>query len=247
MIKNNSNIIEEYLDGKLNEQEIKDLLKQKNVDQDFTAEFDLRKEINDTLIDHDLNDLRSKLNRQTKRTIRLYPFGNFGREAVKTWHLAAASFALVVASGGLWYILSNGPMSNDKLVSKYYEPASPLKQVRSAEMSSNDVLQDAFGFYKQNDYENALIYFSQLENQITAKFYSGICYIELNNYNQAINSFKYVVEDKDNLLIEQAEWYLGLIYLMNNQKEDAIKQLTDISESQGFYSSKAKEVLKYIN
>jgi tetratricopeptide (TPR) repeat protein len=246
MIKNNSHFIEDYLDGKLSKSEIKDLLKKKNADQDFADEFDLRKEINETLIDHDLNDLRSKLNRQTNRTIKLYPFGNIGREAIKTWHLAAASFALVIASGGLWYILSNGSMSTDKLVSKYYEPATPLKQYRSVEKPSNDLMQDAFDFYKQSDYENALIYFSQLENQITGKFYSGICYIELNNYDQAINSFKYVVNDNDNLLIEPAEWYLGLIYLMNNQKDNAIVQLTGISESKSIYAEKAKEVLKYI-
>ena len=242
MNKNNSNIIEDFLDGKLNENEIREMIKLKNSDNTFSKEFDLRKEINETLLDKDLQDLRSKLDHQTKRSSKFYPFGNIG----KSWHFAAASFALLIASGGLWYILSNGPMSTDKLVSKYYKPDNPMKQVRSAEVSSSDILQDAFNFYKQNDYENALLYFSELDNQITAKFYSGICYIELNDYDKAINSFEFVVNDDDNLFIEQAEWYLGLIYLMNNQKDQAIKQLSNIANGQSHYAPKAKEVLKFI-
>ena len=64
MIKNNSNIIEDFLDGKLNENEIREMIKVKNSDNTFAEEFDLRKEINETLLDKDLQDLRSKLEQQ---------------------------------------------------------------------------------------------------------------------------------------------------------------------------------------
>ena len=64
MIKNNSNIIEDFLDGKLNENEIREMIKLKNSDNTFAEEFDLRKEINETLLDKDLQDLRSKLEQQ---------------------------------------------------------------------------------------------------------------------------------------------------------------------------------------
>ena len=94
---------------------------------------------------------------------------------------------------------------------------------------------------------NALKYFKSLDNQITSKFYSGVCYIELEQYSEAIESFEYIINDNDNLLVEQAKWYLGLIYLMNNQKNKAIDQFEKISDSTSFYSNQAKEILKSID
>ena len=56
-----------------------------------------------------------------------------------------------------------------------------------------------------------------------------------------------MVYDKDNLFVEQADWYLGLIYLMNNQKSKAIDQFNKISNSDSFYSDQAIDILKYLN
>ena len=120
-------------------------------------------------------------------------------------------------------------------------------QVRSLEVNSDEAFREAFQFYQQNDFKNALKYFNALDNQITAKFYSGICYIELEQFNYAIESFEFVINDRDNLFVEQAEWYMGLIYLMNNQKGEAISQFNKISTSESYYANQAKEILKYLN
>jgi tetratricopeptide (TPR) repeat protein len=151
---------------------------------------------------------------------------------------------LILVVGGLWYILSNKPYSADRLIGKYYKPAQPILQVRSMEFTGDDILKEAFNLYQQNNFENALKYFNALNNQIIAKFYSGICYIELGQFSKAMESFEFVVNDADNLFVEQAEWYLGLIYLMNNQKSEALDQFARISESGSYYSDQAKEIMK---
>ena len=119
-------------------------------------------------------------------------------------------------------------------------------QIRSVELNTNSALNEAFAYYKIKDYNNALSYFNSLENQITARFYSGICYIELENYDKAIESFEFVIEDNDNLFIEQADWYLGLIYLMDNQKSEAIMQFEKISASDSYYVKQANDILIYM-
>ena len=237
---------EDYIDGNLSKEEIQSILNQQEFDPEVDEELFLRGEINDALRDKSFQDLRTLLRTQLDSNspeVRLAA----QRDILKTWHLAAASFALILVVGGLWYILSNKPYSTERLVSKYYKPAHPILQVRSVELSNDDALKEAFSFYQQNDFANALKYFNTLENQITAKFYSGVCYIELEQFDKAILSFEYVINDKDNLFVEQAEWYLGLIYLMNNQKGQALDQFKKIAGSQSYYSNQAEEILKYLN
>ncbi|MCD4664783.1 MAG: tetratricopeptide repeat protein [Bacteroidales bacterium] len=241
-----NHIIEEFLDGNLNEKELKEFLKQKEINPDLEKELKLRSEVNDAIRDKGLIELREKLASQRKRYSMNYPFTNIRRDVVKTWHMAAASFSLILVAGGLWYILSNSPYSTEKLVTKYYKPAHAIMQIRSVELNTNSALNEAFAYYKIKDYNNALSYFNSLENQITARFYSGICYIELESYDKAIESFEFVIEDNDNLFIEQADWYLGLIYLMDNQKSEAIKQFEKISASDSYYVKQANDILIYM-
>ncbi len=245
---NNSNQqIEDFLDGNIIDKELILFLKEKEADTELAKEIEFRLEVNEAIRDKDLLELRDKLEQQKGQNSVGYPFSHFRKDLLKTWHLAAASFALILVVGGLWYILSNKPYSTEKLVTKYYKPAHPILQIRSAEANGDNTLNEAFKFYKLNDYSNALNYFVKLENQITARFYSGICYIELEEFNKAIESFNFVVYDKDNLFVEQADWYLGLIYLMNNQKSKAVDQFNKISASESFYSDQADDILKYLN
>lgn len=237
---------EEYLDRQISRTDIQEFLDEHQVDPSFAQELALRSEINEALRDKNFQDFRRLVqnsfgNQQTSSKF------NFQKDILKTWHLAAASFALIMVAGGLWYVLSNKPYSTERLVSKYYKPAHPILQFRSAELSSDDALKEAFSFYQQNDFTNALKYFNSLENQITAKFYSGVCYIELEQYEKAISSFEFVINDRDNLFIEQADWYLGLIHLMNNQKSQAVDQFKKISGSDSYYANQAEEILKYLN
>lgn len=239
-------LLEDYIDGALSSKEAQDMRTKMEIDPEMADEIALRSEVNEALKDKNFFELKDlvKNNLDTKSS------GSnliFQKDMLKTWHLAAASFALILVVGGLWYILSNKPYSTERLVSKYYKPAHPILQVRSVELNSDDALKEAFSFYQQNDFINALKYFTTLDNQITAKFYSGVCYIELEQYERAITSFEFVINDKDNLFVEQAEWYLGLIYLMNNQKTLAIDQFKKISGSESYYSNQAQEILKYLN
>lgn len=239
--------IEEFLDGNLIGDELDFFLKLKEQEKEFNKEIDLRLGINQSLKDKGLLELREILDKQRADLFIKDPFYNFRKDLFKTWHLAAASFSLILVVGGLWYILSNKPYSTEKLVTKYYKPAHPIGQVRSVEISSGDALTEAFIHYKENDFNGALKYFKSLDNQITAKFYSGVCFIELGDFNLAIESFTFVINDKDNLYVEQADWYLGLIYLMNNQRQMAISQFELISNGDSYYATQAEEIIKYLN
>lgn len=240
------NKLEDYIDGLLSKESFEEFETLRRTNSDLDIEVDFRSEINEALRDKNFIEFYQIVSSQFD-SFDSGSKNKFQRDVLKTWHLAAASFSLILVVGGLWYILSNKPISTERLISKYYKPAGPIGQIRSFETSTEDALKEAFNFYQQNDFENALKYFSSLENQITARFYSGVCYIELEQFDKAIESFDYVINDNDNLFVEQAEWYVGLIYLMNNQKDLAIEQFQKISTSQSYYSHQAEEILKYLN
>jgi len=246
-MENSFSRLEDFLDGNLSNEELELLLKELETNKELSSEMLLRLEVNQLIKDKGFLELQSKLHLLMNSNGDNNTMLNLGREFLKTWHLAAASFALVLVVGGLWYILSNKPQSTEQLVNKYYKPAHPILQIRSVEANKENAMDQAFKFYRENNFNSALTYFKTLENQITAKFYSGVCLIELQQYSQAIESFVFVINDNDNLFVEQSEWYLGLIYLMDNQKDSAIKQFEKISLENSFYSAQANEILKYLN
>jgi hypothetical protein len=239
--------IESLLDGNLSDEDFEKFKIEILSNTELNSEYEFRNEINLAIRDKHFAELREKLELQFNKRSQNAAGLSSQRDILKTWHLAVASFSLILVVGGLWYILSNQPYSSERLISKYYKPAQPILQVRSMEFTGDEALKEAFNLYQQNNFENALKYFSSLDNQIIAKFYSGICYIELGQFVRAIESFEFVISDADNLFVEQAEWYLGLIYLMNNQKSAALEQFARISESESYYAGQAKEIIRYLN
>jgi hypothetical protein len=239
--------IEDYLSGYLSKKEIESFKKELLTNSELKDETKLRKEIDEALRDKNFMELRQILNNASKVKARQSQSMSFRNEVFRTWQIAAASLIFILLAGGLWFMLSGKTYSSDRLISKYYKPAHPVMQLRSVEFGSDDALKEAFSYYQQNDFVNALKYFSSLENQVTAQFYSGVCYIELEQYQKATASFEFVIDDKDNLFIEQAEWYIGLIHLMNNDKDKASEQFSKIAKTESFYSDQADEILKYLN
>ena len=68
--------------------------------------------------------------------------------------------------------------------------------------------------------------------------------MEIEEYNNAGISFNKVISQNDNLYIEQAEWYLGMVYLFTNEKEKARIQFRKIKNGEGYYRDEAAKILR---
>lgn len=244
--KNFSLNIEDYLSGHLSGKELELFKKELMTDSNFQANVVIRKEIETALCNKNLIELRTLLNNIPKSKVGYSKGINFRNKVNRIWQIAAASLVIVLLTGGLWYTLSSKSYSSERLITEYYKAPHAVGQSRSVEYGSDNALKEAFNYYQQNDYTNALKCFRTLDNQVTAKFYSGVCYIELGQYQEATDFFEFVINDKDNLFIEQAEWYIGLIYLMNNDKDKAFDHFNKISKADSFYTDQAQEILKYL-
>jgi tetratricopeptide (TPR) repeat protein len=108
---------------------------------------------------------------------------------------------------------------------------------------------DAVIKFQQKDYATASDLFKKILNKddsnIAVWFYYGIANIETQNYDNSINAFTTIIKQNDNLYIEHAEWYLGLCYLKNNQKDKALDQFVAIaSNPENFHHQEAKNILE---
>ncbi|MBE0666353.1 MAG: hypothetical protein IH593_01645 [Bacteroidales bacterium] len=78
-------------------------------------------------------------------------------------------------------------------------------------------------------------------------FMHGMANMEVKNYPAASGSFTKVLQQNDNLYLEDAAWYLGLCYMMNEQTDKALRQFELIAASRSRYNKDAKKLAKRLN
>ncbi len=237
--------IEDFLDGDLTENQLMEFEKDLLDDSDLQMDLDLHREVNEAIMEEDIMDLRNKLeaietppNPTQKRKLKF----------LTKWNIAAASLALLIGLGSLLYIIGDSSAySKNKIYSNYYKPYNIVANTRSSDVMIDNLLTTALKSYETKDYHTALTLFKKIldkdSTNITGNFYSGVSNIEINEYSKANKNFTRVLEHKNNLFIEQSEWYLGFCYLMTNEKEKAIHQFHTIAQGNSFYKIKALEII----
>lgn len=81
-------------------------------------------------------------------------------------------------------------------------------------------------------------------DDINALFYGGLCFYNLNEIDQAIESFQKVIANPFNNFDEEALWYLANAYDLKNDKAKAKELFQLISSQKGYYSKQADKILK---
>jgi len=240
-------LIENRLMGELSPDELAGFQKRLLSDPAFAREFYLRKEVEDALGQSDIIELRSILKdisdskKPETKTISL------SRRIIRYSAVASITLAIGIASVITWEFR---PMENERIYDRFYQPYEQMASVRSGDNNVDQILSRAMLEYQSANYNRAIFYFTQvLENDqqnVIGNFYSGVSSIEIKKFSQAESSFNKVIEQKNNLFIEQSNWYLGFCYLMTDQKEKAIEKFSEISEQEGHYKKNAQKVLRHI-
>jgi len=158
---------------------------------------------------------------------------------------AAAVFALVLLVKTL--IPSDDP---EKLFSKYYEPYYAASVVtRSSAQDGDDAMRSALESYSNRNYQMAAVQFS--EALLTApsadmpRFYLGVTFMELNDFDRA-GMLLQSLTDRPGEFIKEAYWYLGLISVKAGNKEKAYECFEYLVRDEGFYSERAKKILRIL-
>lgn len=244
----NPELIERYIDGELEEQELKNFEKLLAANSDVMRDYKLSLDINHSIIEDDVMQLRETLNYMYDSEYKVKRLSNtFTRRKL---FYAAASIALIMATGGLVKNMSFNHVNTADLFEKYYQPYEVSVTYRSGNTEVDKVFLKALQKYEEQDFEQAMLLFEQLlelkDKDMAVNLYSGISYMEEEKYQNASRSFSKIIDDKDNLFVEQAKWYLALCYVVTNEAENAKVLLKDLVKDDSYYKKDARKLLREI-
>jgi len=244
IMKKDRHFISKYLAGELDSVQAGGFEEALFSNPALRREMNLYKEVDQALADSDVLDLRLQLNSMHEPVIQELSQGaGKANKRVVRYAAAAASIAILLGFSILG-ILQNP----DSLIKKFYSPYPMGMVTRSANINIDQILMEAMMRYDNQEYREAVILFEKVlandPEMISTNLYAGISYLEIMEYSHAEKSLNKVIDHRDNLYIEQAEWYIGFCYLMTERKKEAVKQFSRIAEEKGFYSDKAKNILK---
>lgn len=239
-----SQLIERFLAGEMNEDELRWFSKELQFNAELSTELKLEKDLDKILLDEDVVEFRRKLlsimnaNKQSKAPIiRLQP---------RRWQLAAAAaIAFLMITGGALLFTQQRSYTPEKLFSMYYDSDKTIELTRSG----NANIVEAVLKFQQRDFQGASLLFAEIldrdSSNMAVWFYTGISYIETDRIDDAANAFKFIIDNEKNLYVEHAEWYLGLCFLKNEQIDFAVDQFRKIAVDQNnFHKQEAEKILQ---
>ncbi|HZL11948.1 MAG TPA: hypothetical protein VFC65_18350 [Prolixibacteraceae bacterium] len=240
--------IEGYIYGELSDDEMGSFENEISSSKDLFAEIDLIRNVDLALNENDVMQLRNNLQtiakeviseRQTERSFA----GKFKPRKIILSSVAASLILLLGITG-----LMSRQTTQDQLYQKYNTTYQTSGIVRSARLSKDQTLAMAMQKFDNQEYESALGLLEEVisrdQNNMVGHFYAGVSLQETGKYKNAIKEYETVIIDKDNLFIEQAEWYIGMCYLQTDESKKALKQFKKIAKNEGFYQQKAQAILR---
>ena len=243
----NKHLISKYLEGEL------DSLTSARFEEDLKTnpvlqfELDLYMEVEGALADTEILNLRSQLKDLHEELVPVLEKASAGKKNRQILRLTAAATLLALVTFGSFSLFRHGT-GDQRIVNKFYSPYEMTMVNRSDNTGINMKMHEALELYDAKEFKKAVMLFEEiLENdpsQMATRLYSGISYLEIKEFQKAGNYFNQIIEHNDNLYIEQAEWNLGFCLILTDKKEKAIRQFEKIVKEKGYYSEKARQILK---
>jgi len=241
-----SYFIEQYLSGEMSAAEKEWFRKELGNNEKLRSEIALRQNTDLALKNQDIIQLRNKLTVLSSKKVeevtsqRSRKHRRITRAAVFTGFILCGSLALI----------NTRNMTTEEVFDRYYKTYDVTTSLRSSKDAVNPDYSTALEYFNISDYRNAAVYFNKvLSNDpryMESVMMVGVSRFEDENYPEAKLSFNKVIEHKDNLFFEDAQWYLALCYLKTGEKEKAINSLTVIKNTDNIYSANARRILRKI-
>ncbi len=170
--------------------------------------------------------MKEKLNQFHSEMEERKGYGNMFRFNWKPFSIAASVVIVTVVS----ILFYTRPTANERLFNEYYNTDPGLVTAMSAK-GMNYEFERGMVDYKTGDFQLAIDRWEPLlaENPSndTLNYFLGISYLELRNTPEAIPRLEKVAEKTQGKFTDEANWYLALAYLLEGQKNDAIRALNN--------------------
>jgi tetratricopeptide (TPR) repeat protein len=234
---------ERYNAGEMSNSEKQWFLNELEGDEKLRNEVRLRKLTDEVLENQTIISLRTKLSGIEKRRADVHT-----RKALKPVYSKFVAILTGVIIIGSIAFLTGKNLNSDEIINRYYKVYEYPSVQRSALPETNNDFAVAMEFYNTHQYDKAADLFNKIlernPGDMGSEFLYGMSNLEEKNYPAAEQSFDKIIVENDNYFIEDAQWYLAWCYVKTNKKENAVKQLEIIRKEGGFYSKKAKKIIR---
>jgi tetratricopeptide (TPR) repeat protein len=239
-----SYFIERYNAEEMSDTEKQWFQKELDGNEKLRNEVILRKRTDEVLKKQNVMSLRNKLSEieNTRKEVNK-PVKSSGKAYIKY----AAVVAVLVLIGTIT-LFPGKKLSSEEIMKRYYKAYEPPTSQRSIQSATDEDFTLAVEFYNTRDYEKAAVLFNKVlenkPNDMQTVLLVGVASFEEKKFPEAKQSFGRVIEDKDNLYIDQAQWYLALCYLNTDEKDKAIKILKTIGKESSIYKNDANRIIR---
>lgn len=238
-----SHYIERFIAREMSETEKQWFEKEIDGNEALRNEVNLRKRTDEILKNQDVISLRNKLTAIEKNRSKV----SVDKFKIPVYIRYAAVIAALALIGSLTFFPGKS-LSSEEIMNRYYKAYEPPTSQRSANSGTDADFTLALQCYNTHDYNKAAILFSKVlesrPNDMQTVLLKGVSNFEEKKYPEAKQSFGKVIDDKNNLYIDQAEWYLALCYINTNERDKAVRLLTIISKEDGIYKNDAKKIIR---
>lgn len=239
--------IEQYFEGKLHGETLREFEERLKTDESFASLVDRYKAAIKGIRLFGKEELKKKLKtihneleiKETKK-----PFD------IK-WYLAAASVAAIITIVTVFYFTADQTYSNDKLYAMHYQTYDADISTRSGIPNSELALFKALEQYNAKNYEEATVLFNEIltndKSNMEALFFLGLSQMEQEKFDDAIRSLESIIECESVIYMSNARWYLGLCYLKADNNKKALEQFKTIAaDTSALKNDIASEILSKI-
>ena len=240
--------IQPFLDGELSREELDWFSKELQSNAVLAEDIKLYREVDSAIREQDVMDLRDQLDvihnsigdptKEPAQHSRIRKVLSYG---------AIASLAILISFGILLKV-QHKKLTNEQIYQRHYEPYEVTMIYRSGETQS--LINLAQSKYDAQDFFGAIEIYEQILGKepadMESNLYSGISYLETEQYSMAESRFGSILDHNDNLYIEQAEWYLGFCYLKTGKNLEARAHFKEISRGDGSFNKKARKLMRSI-
>lgn len=213
-------LIEKFRKGNLEGLALQRFEKLLEEDQQLSRELELVQEMSEALDDHSDYNLFYKLVLEAEKKYFMPKKARFWPPA----KVAAAVAFLLVAGAGIWWF-SIPSSSPEQLFEKHFQAYPAPSNFRGDQlMKLDEDFMMGLVRYEDQEYGQAIVYFEKaLERDsanYTARFLSGVSYMAQKNFTRAETIFLDMVEDNSHLFQDQCRWYLGLLYVSDDNPDN---------------------------
>jgi hypothetical protein len=243
---NTTRVIEAYLDGSLGKEETEEIKTRAEHDLEFANLIRLHKEVNESIRDSELNNLRQILRKISAEKNPSIVGKIFLLRRIMQIS-AALLFILIIGTtvGKLFFPEHTG----SSIFEKFYLKYEPDVITRSGESFKNS-LENAIYLYQAGDYSESTRMLADIVNNdklnYQAMFYLGLTNIELQQPKESINDFLKIPSDWNSPYLIHRNWYLALCLNKTGHEKQALPLLNAMTGGEEFYAERARKIISRI-